>query len=161
MRDCDAMLARLFAGTDGNDSLTGTSSNDSVFGGLGSDSLTGGGGNDRISCGHRRAGIHPDGGGPFVAGMDADDRTVDVVVGPCDRGAWRCRKIPVGEEQQSEQHTAGEKKVSNEGHLFHRNPGPHIGTRINHAVRRNHKTITKIRERLYRRPENTANPELS
>ncbi|SMB25561.1 RTX family calcium-binding cytotoxins and bacteriocins (fragment) [Sterolibacterium denitrificans] len=46
--DIDAIKARLFAGTDGHDTLRGTVGNDLIYGGLGNDTLNGAAGNDQL-----------------------------------------------------------------------------------------------------------------
>ncbi|GAA4355646.1 hypothetical protein GCM10023165_48010 [Variovorax defluvii] len=46
--DIAALLGKLYAGTDGNDSLNGTSGNDTITGGLGNDTLSGGSGDDTL-----------------------------------------------------------------------------------------------------------------
>ncbi|GAA4343344.1 hypothetical protein GCM10023165_25720 [Variovorax defluvii] len=49
--DTAALLAKLYSGSDGNDSLVGTTGSDTIAGGLGNDSLSGGSGDDTLDGG--------------------------------------------------------------------------------------------------------------
>ena len=69
----DAIKARLFSGTSGDDDLRGTGGNDSIAGGLGNDSINGAAGNDTIDGGVGNDTLYGESGADTLVGGDGND----------------------------------------------------------------------------------------
>lgn len=69
----DAIKARLFSGTSGDDNLRGTGGNDNIAGGLGNDSINGAAGNDMIDGGMGNDALFGENGADTLLGGDGND----------------------------------------------------------------------------------------
>jgi Ca2+-binding RTX toxin-like protein len=69
----DAIKARLFSGTGGDDNLRGTGAGDSIAGGLGNDTIDGAAGNDTIDGGAGNDTLYGESGADTLVGGDGND----------------------------------------------------------------------------------------
>ena len=69
----DAIKARLFSGTSGDDNLRGTGAGDSIAGGLGNDTIDGAAGNDTIDGGAGNDTLYGETGADTLVGGDGND----------------------------------------------------------------------------------------